>query len=65
MTNTKQVVIVGSGQAPLPRITEDMIKQSQIQPLDLVQSYPTIQQTIQQTKQKTRKKLNKRHMLNK
>lgn len=60
MTNTKQVVIVGNGQTPLPRITEAMIKQSQIRPLTIAQSYPT----IRETKQKTPKKLNKRHMLN-
>lgn len=60
MTNTKQVVIVGSGQTPLPRITEAMIKQSQMRPLTVAQSYPT----RQQTKQKTPKTLNKHHMRN-
>jgi len=60
MANTKPILIAGSGQAPLPRITEAMIQSSQIRPLTVAQSYPT----IRQTKQKTTKKLNKHHMLN-
>lgn len=60
MDKTKQIMIAGSGQEPLPRITEAMIQRSQIRPLTVAQLYPT----IRQTKQKTPKKLNKRHMLN-
>lgn len=60
MANTKQIVIAGSRQESLPRITEAMIQRSQTRPLTVAQSYPT----IRQTKQKIPKKLNKRHMLN-